>query len=297
MNFDEFKEKIVSEMNRRIPDGEAFIHNIIKNNGIKLTGLAVVNPHTNVSPTIYLEEYFKGICQGEDFEEVFQKILEIYQENRIDTMCDICAFTDWKYARERIVVRLVNYEKNRELLQTVPHERFLDLAVVYFYIECIDQERLATILVHNRHLEFWGVGKEELAAVAYDNYKRYFPLIIKSMDEIVAEIMGEASSEVQQADEVLGGQMYIVTNLLKLHGAASLLFAENFRVIAERWNSDLYILPSSIHELIVVPVKRMEAKDLEETVREVNRTQVTAEEQLSDHVYRYLYQRGEIVMP
>lgn len=297
MEFEEFKEKVIDGMNGRITDSRAIIHNITKNNGVKRTGLAVVNPVINVSPTIYLEEYYESIRQGMDFTEVFQKIWESFLMNRTNEEYDTSIFTDWGEAGKRVFIRVVNYEKNRELLETVPYIRFLDLAVVYYYIEYIGSAGLATILIHNSHMKIWGVEKEELAGVAYANYRKYFPVVIKSMDKIIAEIMDDSLHKTFESDKMLKGQMYIATNRMNLYGAAALLFAESFQGIAKRWESDLFLLPSSIHEIIIIPAAGSEVQELEEMVREVNQTQVLPEEQLSDHVYRYLYERGEIVMP
>ena len=81
--------------------------------------------------------------------------------------------------------------------------------------------------------------------------------------------------------------MFVLTNDTKVNGAAAILNDDNRQEIAEKVG-DFYMLPSSIHETLIIPKDAgMEFKELEQMVQEVNQTQVAPGERLSDHVYEY----------
>ena len=81
--------------------------------------------------------------------------------------------------------------------------------------------------------------------------------------------------------------MFVLTNDTKVNGAAAILNDDIRQEIAEKVG-DFYMLPSSIHETLIIPKDAgMEFKELEQMVQEVNQTQVAPGERLSDHVYEY----------
>lgn len=295
MNFEEFKQKIVLAVGQRT-SGTVEIHEARKTNDVKRTGLMITEQGTCISPIVYLEKCYEDFCGGKDFDDVVLDIMEMHLEGK-NAELDITWFTEWEKAGQRVLVKLVNYEANTELLKDVPHRRFLNLAEVYYIIMDIGGgQGMGSILVHNMHLGLWGIGEEELAETAYANYQRFLPAEIMSMDEIV---MGLAGIRMLPEPMPEMPKMYIATNRWKLNGAAVMLFPEMLRTLADRWKCDLYILPSSVNEVILLPVRTGETKEKEELaeiVEEVNQTQVILEEKLSDTVYRYSCERGEVVL-
>ena len=82
--------------------------------------------------------------------------------------------------------------------------------------------------------------------------------------------------------------MYILTNRCKRFGAAEMLDKNTLRMIAGQVGDGFIVLPSSVHETIVLPPKDgSEYKTLAEMVRDINDTEVDADERLSYHVYVY----------
>lgn len=146
----------------------------------------------------------------------------------------------WDLAKVRIVMKLVNYEYNRELLKTVPYDKFLDLAVIYYYIVDISEQGAATILIHNSYLDMWGVNKEEVKKMAYINYQKFYEIDIRNIEDVVLELIGTTKEELGIGFDELESSIYIVTNQMKLNGATVMLFPEKLQEISEQLRSDIY---------------------------------------------------------
>lgn len=293
MKFDEFKEKVVREMKQRLGEGEIILQNIMKNNDTQLTGLSIISPNTNLSPTIYLEKYYQDL-QSKTFAQVVDEIWKVYKDNRPIQDVNVALVKRWDLAKVRIVMKLVNYEYNCELLKTVPYDRFLDLAVIYYYILDISEKGAATILIHNSHLDMWGVNKEEVKKMAYINYQKFYEIDIRNIEDVMLELIGATGVELGIEFDELQPSLYIVTNQMKLNGATAMLFPKKLQEISEQLGSDLYILPSSIHEILVCPKMGNDLEELKEMVNEVNTTCVDKTERLSDSVYCYSRKSGSV---
>lgn len=185
----------------------------------------------------------------------------------------------------------MNAEKNRELLDQVPHDIYLDLAMVFFYMEEDEKCRQKIFLINNQQMEEYGLAKEKLRVWAMKNTPRLLPVSFHSMEEILREF---------HLWERFGGEtgqvsMYVLTNVKMFLGAACMFYPEVLRTIGDAVQGNLYILPSSIHECIILPAAEGYSKEeLEEIVRQVNEAQVPEQEILSDTVYFYHKSMGKI---
>ncbi|MCR5604754.1 MAG: DUF5688 family protein [Lachnospiraceae bacterium] len=91
--------------------------------------------------------------------------------------------------------------------------------------------------------------------------------------------------------------MYVLSNSITLNGAAALLDAKTMEDISQKLGGDFIVLPSSIHEVIVLPADvEMDRRDLEAMVQDVNAGEVAPEDRLSDHVYMYDSKEKELVL-
>jgi hypothetical protein len=247
ISFDVFKKKVVEELEQRVGAGKIFLESVTKNNDTKITGLMIREDGHNVSPIIYLENFYEDLHE-KTLSEIVEDIWELYQDKKLPSNIELSNFLRWEDARERIVMKVINYVYNQELLKTIPHHRFLDLAIVYYYIYDMNEDYEATIMINNAHMEMWSVDLQELREVAYKNYGRFYEPCVRALDEIVREKMGEF------ADDLSGKTLIqVVTNQRKTFGATMILFPEILKVISEFYEDDLYVLPSSVHEILVLP--------------------------------------------
>lgn len=316
MEYTEFieilKEEIVKELG---DDLRVSLHSVIKNNSVELQGLSIVEKDMNISPTIYINDYFKEYKNGRKLKSIVQEIIKIYEDNRISKPIDIKFFTEFTKVKEKIVFKLINYEKNHTLLQEIPYIQFLDLAIVFYCLVSSNEMGNATILVHNNHMDMWKTDINELYSISQQNTPRILGCQIRDMDEIMREILYEDLSKgISENDEMrelltpllktpLGESnrnaipMFVLSNKSKINGASCLLYHKVLEEFSNRIQRDFYILPSSVHEVIFVPADENYSKNqLVEMVKEVNMTQVQEEEILSDAVYYYSQKEGKVTM-
>ncbi len=199
-----------------------------------------------------------------------------------------------KMIRENLFYTLVGRERNKELLMDVPHVNFLDLAIVFNYMISARDGRIQSFKVNNIIMQTWGIDTQTMYDIARKNMDRLLPETMTCISSIINGFAGGCEQDIiiSEEDDV---HMYVITNKYAVNGSAAILYSKKLSNIAEMMNSDMYIMPSSIHEMIIVPKIYYNNEDrLKELVKEVNRDVVVPEEQLSDNVYCYDWKSGNI---
>ena len=290
-NMEQFAESIRERMEQQGRFEKVAIQDVLKNNGARRCGLLMCSSGSNLVPTVYLEPFFEAYEDGADMDEITGKILESYESVLCEGV-DMSFFQKFSMVKSRLCMALVNRKMNQRLLEDIPYREFLDLAVVY-YVDYHDPVIGAgTIRIHNNHMEMWGVTEEDLWAAASINTPERKPGRIEKMEDILAELLSEYGSDDNgcSCNNTEKGQvpMLVITNTERVYGAAVILYSGMLKQAADKTGNDLYILPSSRHEVIAVPViEGREAAELKEMVMDVNRKEVQLEDVLSDNVYIY----------
>ena len=280
-----FTEIIKSEMEKIYSSKcKVDVLNVVKNNGLHLTGITIRNRESNMAPTIYLDGYFADYKDGRTMENICKEIVQVYEKNKVQKDFSLEQVTDFKNVKDRICFKLVNREKNAELLADTPYVKYQDLAVVFYILVSKDKSGITSITVRNSLMDMWGMDADILYYLAKKNTQRLFRGRVLSMMEVMAEIIGDSAD----AFEDSAFPMYVATNVFKMNGACILLYDGVLKKFAEKIGGDFYILPSSVHEVIFVPANGdMNARYLIQMVKEVNATEVAPDEVLSDNVYIY----------
>lgn len=287
-----FEDGLKLKLEERYPESSIVFQNVQKNNGVMLRAITIVNPGSNISPTIYLNDFEKQYEETHDINEICNKIAELNEKHE-GVEFDVDSVVNFSKVKTRICAKLVSRERNRNLLKAVPYREFLDLAVVYFV--SLEEMDFASILIHDNLLERWGVTEEELYRCAMENMPQLFPENILPMSEVLKDMLSvEAMPE--EAFAVIEDTIYVATNQSKIFGAAVLLYPRFLEHEAEALGRNFYIIPSSVHEVLIIPAEKIEqdADELLEMVKEVNTTQVSDEEVLSDNVYYYDREKNEV---
>lgn len=297
-NYSQFKQQIVSSLQKQLgTETRITIQDIVKNNDTHLDGLTILPENSCVCPTIYLNYYFQKYENGCPISKITGQILAVYRENLPASSIDFSFFTDYTQVRSNIVFKLINYERNPELLSDVPHYRFLDLALVFYCLIETSPDGCASILIHNRHLSYWNITNDDLFALAQQNTPRLLAYELRDMTDVLRELFAAEPSVCEDDDSLSPASMYILTNRAKRNGSVCILYDNLLLNFANRLGCDLFILPSSIHEVLLIPANsQTETKDLSEVVREVNSCQLSREEILSDHVYYFSRETGRLTM-
>lgn len=194
---------------------------------------------------------------------------------------------DFRNVKELLRIKLINYEANRTLLKDIPHVKFLDLAIVFYLFLGADDSDIISSLVTNQHMELWKVNGEQLYEFALSNMKEKMPPKLLTMEDALEPLNPMENSSENDCD------MYVLTINNGTLGAAAILYFTELEKMADAFNCDIVILPSSIHELILVKgTEGGEYADL--NVQQINHYVVKKEDRLSNSVYLYDRNKKEI---
>lgn len=289
MEYKEFVEYI--KMNAGYIAGEGgniTINHVIKNNGCEMDGLVIMEKGKDIAPTIYLDSFYELYTNGENIKNIIRQIEVIYEQNKNNVTFDVNILKHFDTIKDKIVYKVVNYRSNEKLLEQVPHKRILDLAVVFYCLLDNEYGRSATALIYNNNLKNWNVTIDDVYKAALKNTPDLLHSKISSMAALFEKCGVNVDGEEVDLKDYVSSDMYVLTNESKLNGAACILYENVLYDFAQKLGADLYILPSSVHEVILLPKLSMFEKDeLVNMVKEVNTEGVAADEVLSDHVYEY----------
>ena len=300
MNYEQFKSAVIDFLSQNIPDPKTItVHPVMKNNGVRLDGLIVLEGDSNYSPTIYLDSYYTRYEAGMTFETLCLEILEMYTSHRTMAQIDTDFFMDYQKIRDRLAFKLIHARRNAELLKDVPHIAYLDLAIVFYCL--LDHtffDDTGTILIHNSHLELWQIDCDTLLRDARRNTPLMLPKTLRDIRDVLADYADEGTAhgcayEPEDSSPPISGgdggfHFLVLTNRKNLFGAACILYDGLLAQIADRLESDLVILPSSVHEVLILPAgDRSAYAATHRMVEDVNEAALLPDEILSDHAYYY----------
>lgn len=294
MGYKEFLYAVEEELNNKLKEGiKASVYTAVKNNGREKKGVMIEMKGSNASPTIYLEGFYRRFQSGEPMVHLVEEILRFYDSVSSAETWDCSQYEDYEDIKDRIAFKLVHCSKNKELLHSMPSIELLDLSIIFYVLLDVGGKGTATIQITNEHLKKWGVLKEDLLSAAIQNVKRLLPAEFFTMHHAIEEML--EAKEDREAENLLNQMrkdkrevMYVLTNSQRNYGAACMAYPHVLEMIGDMLGEDFYILPSSIHEVIIVPEsKGLEPDEMDEMIVEINETQMEPEEILSDHAYFY----------
>lgn len=315
MNFEQFKDYAKDMVREYLPDNfrdaSLQIHECEKLN-TKYTGLIIIAPNQTASPTLNLDSLFQSYRQSE--EQFKSDLINLSEQIRNNPeVIDQSQIFEYEKAKEHLFIRVSAAERNRQMLEHAPHQVVAGLAVTYHVEVPGAGEGIRSTIVNNQLMEQYGITKEQLHQDALENSMKLFPPTVKSMESLFTKILlGEdirdsmtgARSEESLTAEIQAvidthDPMIVVTNTEKMHGAAAIFYPELLDKIGQVWGQDFFILPSSIHETIMVPDDgKLNIATLKEMVIETNMNVVSLEDKLADEVFHYdrkdrIFERAE----
>lgn len=286
MTYEEFVLKVKDCLQEGFaPFGNVEIRTAYKNNGKLRTGVSFCEEGESISPIIYLEEYYEKFQMGIPMEQLAMEVRNLYEKIKVDHRWEGTFILDYKNVKDRIIYKLVNRQKNKELLKEIPHIPYLDLEIVFCVLveTDMDEGRIATMLIRLEHLKHWDVSEGEIYRQAFKNTEKLMPADLQTLCAVLEE-----TPEFEREDFSEGECMYVLTNRLRNFGAATILYEDRLKIIHMCFGENFYILPSSIHEVILLPESQaMDKSELSKIVKDINETQVKEEEVLSDIAYYF----------
>ena len=200
-------------------------------------------------------------------------------------------FSDYEKIRTKLCVEVLNRNQNKDILKKIPHVNLKDLAIVYSVQQRMITESGKKMImgnyITNQMMADYGISREQLHADAMESVQRLHPVIFRSLEAVTAEITAEITGNPVPINTSFS-TAFVVSNQEHFRGASALFYPGFMDQAVENIGGNFYILPSSIHEVLIVPDRlNMKTEELESIVRSVNLNTVEASERLSDHVYHY----------
>ena len=284
MNFFQFVNLVQEKVQQALGEHlNVEIMTTVKNNGTSRTGLSISDPSINISPTIYLEEFFDSYQSFLTIDEIVSDIVDMYYEVRFEQDLEIDEIQNFSYAKHKIAYKLINTAQNEKMLLNVPHLNYYDFSIIFFMFFDISPDNRGTILVTDKLLSLWKTNLHELYDIAQKNMPKLLPMSFLPMQDMICEMLHS-----KQIDCLEDNPLYVLTNKQRTFGASVLLYDNVLPKIGDHIQDSFFIIPSSIHELIIVPEKRSPRREeLNKMIREVNATQISPEELLGECVYYY----------
>lgn len=292
MNKTEFGNAIKESIEERMDENvEVTLQKFYKNNNVKRLGLVVKDLNLNIAPTLYLDELYDSYKKGRDLEEIINVVYDNLEKGMPKSKIDLDFFMEYDKVKDKICHKLINYEKNKKLLESVPHLPFLDLAICFFYPFYHEDIGRGSILIRNVHVEKWGINTSELWRAAKENTRKICPEECVSMERLMMDLLGISCEREECEARWDKPVMKVLTNRQRSFGASVILYDGLLGEIADGLDSNLFIIPSSIHEVLLLPQIEGEEARFEEMIFDVNRNELDPQEVLSDHLY--VYDRAE----
>lgn len=289
---EEFMEKLAGAIENWLGAGYTVsFQQVEKNNGLRREGVTICVSGIAIRMDIgdaNLPEYIK--FRGMDIQEAGRVIAQGLKNNpKFKMLRKVYERLDKRYILDNVFYQVINRESNAARLETVPYKEILDLAAVYRLCFRETVLRGSSILLNRKICEKYGISREELDSAARENTDGHF--CVQTLSSLMEGLGGMPEKECQDGAEV---PMWVITNQAKENGAAILLYKEYFDRLARGIGGDLYILPSSIHDVVAVPAEGMELDLLKTMVCDINARTVEADEILSMNIYRYSRERGTL---
>lgn len=295
MNYLEFKVKLITELKKLFPESEISEGEVSKNNTTFYDTVTIRAPGQIISPCIRLNDYYRRFNSQTENERSFAKVLEGICDEYWSTLDHtgykdkiINEITNFNDIKDHITCRLVNRAMNQVLLDTMPHENYLgEFAVIYSVIIKQEDEGVQSVRITNSLMNHWKISSHDLYELALNNTVKLFPKVSMPMEDVIRNMIGAPMPEREAEVDM----MYILTNEQGINGATVLLYPGLLKEFLSQYGIKeryLYILPSSIHEVILVPTENLSmTENYRQMVRDVNNSEVAADEILSNQIIIY----------
>lgn len=291
VSYEEFREDILKEVSREMGRQGSYECRLVempKNNAL-LHGISIRSADTAAAPVFYLEDPYRQYLEGKTLQQIGREMAGCYKGTDLPVFSEE-DISDYGKVKDQLRLRLVNKEKNDRYYKKGPYrQKMIGVEVLYVELErSRDGSRL--VQVTNAMADRWGIPPQELFRTALENSQNHDRSVFFSMAELINGILPEMESKEDSLPP-----MYVLTNERKEYGATVASYPNVLKQVREQLGGDYYILPSSLHELIILPKTcGMDAKELRSMVREINQSQVVPEEVLGNEAYEFCGTTGRV---
>ena len=273
INYEEFKKLLEERLKDYFPQEYQAEISLFDKINRKVEGLTFKGvKFKDYSPVIYVEDLYKAYEETNDLDNILKDMKDMIMYE-LEHKPNIDSIMNKEFVKQNVIFQLINTEQNKDKLEQLPHREFMDLSIVYKLIIQINDNDIEEGFIYNYLAEELGFSEQDLFELAKKNTTRISPLVVKDLGELIG---------------IIPQEMYVITNTVSRNGSYSMLYDNNLSLIAKELNSDLYIIPSSIHEVIAVKANGR-ADLVTEMINEINSNSklMQKEEILSNQTYFY----------
>lgn len=283
MNFDQFTTQVISEMRRRFPGYDIQVQEVPKLQGESYTGMAIHPDGSDVALTMDLVALFdrfrNDLYLGGAMKAIEREIKEAVAQM---PQFDMASLTNYERMKDKLTLQLVPAAKNKDLLADIPHRNIEDMALVYRFDMGHNERTSSSILVTNKILNAYGISAAQLHDDALEAASRSNPARLRNMNDVIRDMAGLASIETDPSP------MWVASIENGQNGACVIQYPDFLKSAAETLGGSFYVLPSSIHEVLLLADDTSPSlSELESMVRTINQAEVAPGERLSDNVFHY----------
>jgi len=300
MLFSEFKnyatENIINYLTPDYQGAEMNIRTIRKANGYEYEALTIGKPGEKCSiiPALDLTRAYAEYQQGADLDDIIEKLADIRMNAKLDGFNKESILT-FDGIKSQILPRLINTANNVAYLADKPHLEIADLSVMFVVRVDETSDSVADAPIDNQLMALWGVDLDTVKNTAFENVAKQKPVFMSIAKAIFEGKMNDDIFDLDNIDpENEEMPLYLLSNKYKHQGASIIFNKALMHRIAEKMGS-FYILPSSIHEVLIIPTSAgNDVKELARVVKQVNANELQPQDILSDNVYEFDIEDEEI---
>lgn len=294
MDYEEFKNEVLKRFTEFLPESlqgmKIYVREEKKVNEI-LDAISLIGRETSVSGTVYINDlyHFYQVCgdfektlslTGDRMEKKYSELLQVYDQEKVNSL--------FSNISEKVFYQLINTDLNEELLKTVPHRNFLDLSVVYKQLISSDERGTDSIMITNDIAESLELEEADLYQYAAANTQELFPMLIINLNDLIYRKLSELNApDIHiESSSFNGNTMFVLTNNTLSYGASAMLYKDSFFKLAEDLGTDLYVLPTSIHEVMIFSTEMGHEQKFLDMINEGNK-EIAPKDRLSNNIYYY----------
>lgn len=264
-------------------------------NGKEVDAFTITKEDTAATPTFYFKNLLEDYKNGKSITDIADDVLDLYFYAAKNSPANIEECQDFNIQKHKICYRIVNKEAYKNQLPSIPHIDFFDLAIIFYSILSIDEESEMSFTVTNDMLRVWNATPQELFILATTNTPRLLPINITSLNALMFQVdIPQHETISDTIDNLPFDYVYAITNEYSRNGFSGIFYPGVLKCLGKRFGN-FYLLPSSIHEALIVPEDcGMTPEYLKEMVKAVNTDVVSPDEYLSDSIYQYNVEQDKI---
>ena len=299
MNRKEFQQYLLENVKDYLPesfaDARITFNEVVKNNDNHMMGMSIVREGEGVVPNIYIDGFYQQYQEGRKIDEIVGDIADarIEHDSQIQAEEITHNLMNYEIVKDKLEICICDTEENREHLQGLVHTEHGDFSATYHVriSEIVQDGLVASAAVTPQFLEVWGISLSQLHQDALKSDIQKTPQFVDMIDMMESLMTGENPKNLLETGEKVspdGMGMYCLTNSERMDGASLILQDGLMQQIEGIVGGNFYVLPSSIHEVMVVPDNgQLELRELSAMVYNINRTEVDPQDRLSDSVQYY----------